>query len=70
MKSKYDIKLWYQTWCQNIISKDDKTFNALMDISPKFPIGVDMMYKILLSTLILLNVFVICSTLYYLFKSN
>ena len=55
---------------QNIISKDDKIFNALMDISPKLPIGVDMIYKILLSTVILLNVFVICSTLYYLLNQT
>ena len=53
-----------------MISKDDNIFKALKEISPKLPIGVAIIYKILLSTLILLNVFEICSTLYYLFYSN
>ena len=55
---------------KRVTSIDDKIFSALIEISPKLPIGVEIMYKILLSTLILLNVFVICITLYYLFKSN
>ena len=40
---------------QNITSKVDKIFNALIDISPKLPIGVEIIYKILVSTLISLN---------------
>ena len=52
---------------QNMISKDDNIFRALMEMSPKLLIGVAIIYKVLLSTLILLNVFEICSTLYIIF---
>ena len=55
---------------QNITSRVDNIFNALMEMSPKLPIGVEIIYKTLLSTLISLNFFEICSTLYYLFMQT